>query len=377
MKLLINFSTLKAGGGQNVAMNFLYAIDSIDLKQINLYYIVADDSQIHKFLETNHKQNYFVVSQNPIKRILFELFQSKNLLKKWKIDIIYSYFGYGLFPKGYKQVIGSADSNLYFPDIDFWKGYNGTTRLKKYLVDFYRLYGVKNSNAVVFENEVLEKKAKELYNLKNTITIKPSINMVFKDQKYLFSGNVDKNIPKGLFLCGWHMNKNILKIPEIAYNLKKMNVEFQFILTAPIDNTNSMYIKFIELSQKYDVLDRCFVIGQINKEQLKSLYEQVDYVFLLSKLESFSNNIIESWYFKKLLIISDEEWAHSICKNAAFYVNRDDSKLIASDIKNLLIDKEKVENIIQNGGKEILFYPNIETRIKLEMEYIENVYKNN
>jgi len=376
MHLLINFSTLKAGGGQNVAMNFLYAIDKIQLNDINIFYFVAQNSQPHKFLETKGMKNYFVVASNPIKRILFEIIESEKMLKQWDIDIIYSYFGYGFFPKEYKQVVGSADSNLYFPEIDFWKDYKGLSRIKKYLVDQYRIFGIKQAISVVFENSALEERGTKIYKLKNTVTIKPSINMSFNDEKFIFPNSIRKDIFKGLFLCGWHMNKNVLKIPEIAFYLKKAGVDFQFILTAPIYKTNDIYIQFMKLVEKYEVQKMCFVVGQVNKEELKSLYEQVDFVFLLSKLESFSNNIIESWYFQKPLIVSNEEWAYSICKKAAYYVNRDNAKEIALKIEQLLKNQEKIDRIISTGLKELKNYPSIEERINIEMEYLYNVYKN-
>jgi len=131
MNVLINFSTLKAGGGQNVAMNFLYKVFDIKPNDINLFFLVAKNSSPHKFLQERYYKNFFVVDIHPLKRIYFEIFKSKILLEKWNIDIIYTYFGYGLFPKQYKQVSGVAVSNLFFPEIDSWEGYPIHIKLKK------------------------------------------------------------------------------------------------------------------------------------------------------------------------------------------------------------------------------------------------------
>jgi hypothetical protein len=90
------------------------------------------------------------------------------------------------------------------------------------------------------------------------------------------------------------------------------------------------------------------------------LYEQIDFVFLLSKLESFSNNIIEAWNFKKPLLISDEIWSRSICSNAAVYVPRNDVGQIVSSIEKLIEDKIFHNLIIENGSRQILSYPNID-----------------
>ena len=78
---------------------------------------------------------------------------------------------------------------------------------------------------------------------------------------------------------------------------KKAEVRFSFILTAPLDNSKE-HKNFVRMLNKYQVLDMVEMIGQVQKDNIPDLYSKVDYVFLLSKLESFSNTILETWYFK-------------------------------------------------------------------------------
>jgi glycosyltransferase involved in cell wall biosynthesis len=375
LNLLINFSTLKSGGGQNVAMNFLHAIDTMKLDDINLYFFIAEDSDIHSYFLDKEKTNFYAVPNDPIKRIIFEMFNSQKILLKEKIDIIYSYFGIGFFTKKIPQVSGSADSNLFFPEVDFWSQYHGISRLKKYIIDQYRIWGIKRASAVVFENEVLEKRAIELYDLKLTKTIKPSVNFDLESKKYTLPEYINTSIPKGLFLCGWQYNKNIMLIPEIASEFKKNNIEFHFLLTAPLDNSE-MHNSFSNLVNKYHVEDIVSVVGSVKKEELASLYEKIDYVFLLSKLESFSNNIIESWYFDKVLVVADEPWSRGICKSAAVYVDRDSVEDIANKLRHCINDDNTVKNILAEGKMMLKKYPSIEQRITMEMEFIKYVYEN-
>lgn len=375
MNLLINFSTLKKGGGQNVAMNFLYEIDKINTLAYNFFYFVAKDSDPHKFLNANGQGNFYVVPSNPYKRILFEIFQSNEILKKNKIDIIYSYFGIGIFNLKIPQVSGSADSNLYFPEIDFWSDYRGFSKIKKKIIDSYRIYGLKRASAVVFENPIMEERAKKLFKLNKTIYIKPSIklfNETISTKKYKIHNNSFK---KGLFLCGWQLNKKVMEIPKLAYQSKKSNFNITFILTAPKDNSYE-HKNFKKLVDHYDVSDIINHIGPVEKESLGILYKSVDFVFLLSKLESFSNNIIESWYYKKLLIVSDEEWSKSICEESAFYVNRDSSIEIIKRMIFLEKNPNIEKKIIKSGTKMIKQYPTIKNRILQELKFLDNVYKN-
>ena len=375
MRILFNFSFIKAGGGQNVALNF---INSINIHDYNYYYVVSNNSLIHNYLLENECNNFKVVSNNPLKRTFWEFFNGNKFIKENNIQIIYTYFGYSFFSKKTPQVIGAADSNLFFPEIDFWKEFKGIQLLKRKVIDRFRIYGLENADGIIFENELLEKKCNDLFKIKAlTKTILPSINLNY-NQKLL---NLDsltssKTIKKGLFLCSWQRHKGILLIPELASILKTHGILFNFIITAPNDKSK-IHVEFESLIKKYDVSDYISIIGSVNKSKLRSLYSQIDLVFLLSTLESFSNNIIEAWAYHKPLLISDEEWAQGLCGDSALYVNRNELNKLANSIEVILDDKDLYNSLIRNGQKKLLEYPSIKEKTNLELKFINDVLKKN
>ena len=374
MKVLLNLSTLKKGGGQNVALNFLDALGRADSKQIEFHYVVVKNSSIHKFLNSMGLKNISFMPENPILRIIKEFLLAKSIIRINNIDIVYTYFGIGLYPKSIPQVSGSADSNIFFPEINFWSDYSKLKKYIKKIIDKYRIWGLKRMTAIVFENEIIHKRGCEIFKLQNTIYIKPSINASYNNVVYNLPIEIKKEIKKGLFFCGWHRNKNFMIIPFLAAELRKRNINFHFMITANKDNSLD-YIKFQEQVEKFGVQDMISVIGSIKKEEISSLYEQIDFVFLLSKLESFSNNIIEAWYFKKPLIISNELWAKSICKEAAVYVNRENSVELINELERYLKNKELLEKVIIKGCENLLEYPTIEERTNQELNYLKLVYE--
>lgn len=375
IRVLVNFATLKQGGGQNVAMNFLYAVGSTPglLDGFFIFYLVAKDSEPHRFLEKMGADNYRVFSRNPTIRILQEIFYGSLIVHRNNFDVIYSYFGYGQFFTRIPQICGAADSNLFFPEIDFWSQYRGLSLLKKRLVDIYRLSNIKRAHAVIFENAVMEERARKIYTLKRTKVILPSIAISDSSENKQFL-SFRPGVARGLFLCGWQLNKNVFLIPEIAAVLKARGCDFQFILTAPLDGSEN-HRKFEELVRKYGVEELVSLIGPVGKDHLGDLYRSIDFVLLLSKLESFSNNIIEAWFYHRPLLISDELWAHSICGDAAIYVNRDSAEYISSKIMVLIEDEIMRTTVIENGRAALAGYPTIEERISQEMEYVRHVSK--
>lgn len=375
MKILINFSTLKTGGGQNVGLNFITSLNKSEYAIKNCHFVIAKKSDIHFYFISNGLTNFTIMPHNPITRMIKELIIGRRIISKYNINIVYTYFGIGLYPKSIPQITGSADSNLFFPEIDFWRGYKGFSLIKRKLVDKYRIWGLKRASGIIFENFIMQKRFHELYDFtKLTTFIKPSLVKDYQNKKFVFPKSVPVNITKGLFLCGWHLNKNIMIIPELASKLKKM-IDFHFILTAPIDESY-IHKEFKRLVDKFDVKDQITITGVVKKDELASLYDQIDFVFLLSKLESFSNNIIESWSFKKLLVISDEFWARSICKDAALYVKRNSIDDISEKILKIIGDDVTKKKIIENGINELRTYPSIEQKTKLELQFIKYVYKN-
>jgi glycosyltransferase involved in cell wall biosynthesis len=375
MNVLLNLSTLKRGGGQNVGLNFLDSLDRVDTKNINFYFVVATNTEIYRALIKKKNCALIIMPKNPLYRIAKEIIVGGNIIKKFKIDIIYTYFGIGFFPKFVPQISGSADSNLYFPEINFWSEYSGTKKYIRKLIDSYRVWGLKRMKALIFENEIMQKRCSEIYHIPNTIFIKPSINPDYESVHYNLPKNVTSKKYKGLFLCGWQRNKNFMIIPPLAAEFKKANFDFHFILTAPIDNSAD-HVAFLLQMERYGVADMISIVGPVKKPEIKSLFQQIDYVFLLSKLESFSNNIIEAWYFNKTLVISDELWSRAICQGAAIYVSRNDANDITNKVISAIQNESLKNDIIQQGRSLLSEYPTIDQRTQQEIEYVKYIYRN-
>lgn len=375
MRILLNLATLKKGGGQNVALNFLECLDRQELNDFDFVFVVVRGSALHEYLLKKHAMKIILMPSNPIFRMIREFILGGGILRRNKINIIYTYFGIGLYPKFIPQVSGSADSNIYFPEINFWSEYKGIKRGSRKVIDAYRKWGLKRVDAIIFENKSMQSNCEKLFGITQTIFIKPSINTNYPDQKYNLPLIAKRSKYVGLFFCGWQRNKNFMLIPYLAEELKKNGIDFHFVLTAQNDNSED-HILIQDLSKKLGVERQISVVGPVNKSEIKSLYEQIDFVFLLSKLESFSNNIIEAWNFKKPLLISDDLWSRSICNKAAVYVARNDVKNIVSSIEKLIGDRNFYNSIIENGKHEISTYPSIDEKTIQELNFIRKVYEN-
>lgn len=374
MKILVNLSMLKRGGGQTVALNFVDVIPSINSEDV-FYFAVCRNTELDEAVKRVVKSTQIIyLSHNPYIRIFQERTLLEYYLSKNHIDVVYTYFGYTNIDKRIPQVSGVADSNLFFPDIDFWEGYSGIVRLYKKMIDSYRVHGYKKADALIFENEAMMRQSTKILGEKKVTFIRPSVSgLPSKGKEEEKGAETKQETYIGLLLCGWQYNKNILKIPEVVYQVRRLGIDYRFYITTEKDKS-AICKQFMRDVEKYNVEEYISLIGNVRKDSLRELYEKIDHVFLLSKLESFSNNIIEAWCYERPLLVADEEWSHSICKEGAIFVKRDDAKMIAETIADIL-HGDRASRVVHMGRRLLLQYPSPLEKACTEIEYVKSVFE--
>lgn len=378
MNVLINLIPIKKGGGQQVATNFV--IQTLKRRDVVPTFLVTEGTNIHRLLE-KEKSNLVIIKDSIRHRVAFQLLELNNVIEKYEINIIYTLFGPGLHSSKVKSVTGSAYSNIYFPEIPFWEEYPIVQRIKRSIIDRYRLKSTLRSSAIIFENESMLRRAHSLFKFpkEQTIYIPPSISEHTSTEpsasfiKRL--GAINKDQYNILILSGWHKNKKIESIPYILSELnKKGEKDVRFIISVDPDNIQS--IKLMEKARELGVEGQILLFGSVKPEEVYPLFEKIDSVMLLSLLESFSNNIIEAWNFQKLLFISNEEWSRAICKDGAVYVDRNDVFDISDKIIKFKTDSGLRNNIISNSINIFQTYPTPEEKVNIQIDFLKKIYNN-
>jgi len=320
-------------------------------------------------------RNIISLPSSATRRIVCEITKENKYIRENKIDVVYSCFGHALIRRRVCQICGVADSNLLFPEIDFWEGYQGLSRVKKWLVDEYRKWGYRRAAGLVYENAAMEERSKRIFGKeKDSIFIKPSFSIGINNQECNIAVPSCKGYVNCLFLCGWQRNKGILIIPEMVKVATKKQLNMEFYISANWDKSDQVCAEFIKKAEQYNSLEHIHLLGRVDKSQIMDLYNKMDLVFLLSKLESFSNNIIEAWHYEKPLIIADEEWAHGICNDAALYVDRDSAENIIDSIVAAM-GSGTLDQLVEKGKQEFMTYPTVEEKVDAEIEYVKKVWR--
>ena len=375
MNILIDTTSLTQGGGQKVAWNFINELLDHPRENHSFSFFCARGTAIHDALLDRGAENVCAAPASTGGRILWQLTEAPRLLRRIRPDVIYLMFGACLYPRRYCQVCGEADSNLFFPEVDFWSEYSGLKKKWKCLKDYYRVFMLKRADGIIFENQAMLERCKKLYpELKDRICfIKPSISK--RDEKQNPPQTENKNFFSLLMLCSWQPNKNYAVMPAVLRILKDRNIPVKLSFSVGWEDQNAEAKKFHALLKKYDVEDLVEFLGTVPPHAIPETYEKTDAVLLLSKLESFSNNIIEAWKFGRPIIVSDMEWSRSIIGDAGCFVNRDDPADIADAVEKIASDKVYRDSLIRQGTEMLQCYPDISQHVDMVMDFLKKVGK--
>jgi glycosyltransferase involved in cell wall biosynthesis len=378
MKILFNFIPIKKGGGQQVAISFINVLKDLPA-YLSSTFVVTRGTEVEKLLSQLKSPGLTIIDDNYYSRFRFEKFKLKKLVKINQVDIIFTMFGPDLPKVGIPSVVGSAYSNLFFPEIDFWKGFTFRQRVLLKLIDKFRIKRTIQADGIVFENSSMMKRSKELFNYPTdqAIFVKPSIAKTIPTTS--FSSQIKSicaEFPshfKLLLLSTWQKNKNMDQIPFILRELYNRSVfDVTFIMTVSRDHPLS--VELLEVAKNFGVEENILFTDSVKPSDVPYLYSKIDAVLLLSTLESFSNNIIESWTFKKPLLISNLEWAKAICNESAIYVDPFNPKHVANEIMQLKSMEDLYFKMVQKGLKEIESYPSPEEKVLEQIAFVESIY---
>lgn len=370
MKILINCSNLKVGGGLQVAHSFLNHIKN---NSIHTFVVVLSKelrSQINKdeFCD-NFKFFDYNISTSPLKALFGKDKFLNKLVKTEGIEKVLSIFGPTYWKPSVLHVAGYAKPHYVYKDSPFFKTLSLVELLKLKLKEFFHMQDFKRNNAVIItENGDVSERLKAILKFKKVYTVTNYYNQVF-DNRNEWSHDLDLSAFKGctlLTISANYPHKNLVIIKNVIENLNIYYPDFEYRFVLTLDNSE------IFQHANDDILKRLVFLGKVNISQCPLLYERSDLVFLPTLLECFTATYAESMRMRKPILTSDLNFARGLCSEAAVYFDPLDPKEIADKIFFLATNRGERDVLIDNGIKQLLKFDNYSTRAKKYLEIIVN-----
>lgn len=367
MRILINASNLKAGGGLQVADSFLSQLCNFNSHEF-LVVLPHQLEYLQPLLES-YPNTQFKVYNTPasLQGVIWGYSSFlNNLVAEYNIDLVFTIFGPPLWKPSVPHIVGFARPQLIYPDSPFFTKMNWVKRLKSWAMEHIKLYNFRIcSNTIIVETEDVQHRLSKLLIDIPIYTVTNNINQIFLDSKEWSKTVLPAPFSGFTLLCisANHPHKNLKIIPLVIAELRRISPEFsfRFIVTLtekelPIPEEYKSYVVFL---------------GKIQIRQCPLLYRQANAMFLPTLLECFSASYPEAMYMKCPILTSNLSFAHGLCGDSAIYFDPLNPKDIAEKILYLARNKEVQNSLIAKGAAQLSFFDSFDTRAEKYLQIIE------
>ena len=375
MKLLINTATTNKGGGVQVAKSFIEECKELSE---NEYFVVLGEN-ISKTININSFSKNFTFYDAPFRPATKVFTWSshnyflKRIEKEWKPDVVFTTSGPSYWRPKVKHVMGYNLPHYIYSDSPYFSVIPFSANIKwKFRKIVAKFFFKRDADALVVQTDDVKERVKKLLSKNRVFTVSNTIS-----DHYLSPKEVAKKLPakaknqfRLLTLSAWYPHKNLSIIPKVLDVLiERGHTNIVFVVTLP----------------KGDMAKLCHVdkyaaqllnIGPVKIEEGASLYQECDAMFLPTLLECFSASYAEAMQLQKPIITSDMGFAHTVCKDAALYVNPMDENEIASKIITLSKSKELQEDLVRNGVERLQMFGSSRDRAKRYIQICQSLVNN-
>lgn len=378
MKIAVNtISTKKhAGGAYQIAYNFL--METLKHQDdVEWYYITSSDvdDAVGKEFASIRGQRYFVFPTQPdfkgsYRRVKKELAQWED---KYKPDVVYTISSPCYFSFKTTEVMRFANAWITNPNKESW----GVLPWKKWFeMRFYRIVQIrllKKAKYIVTQSETVKQGLVRITGLaQNHIKVVPNVlPKVFSDTTVERKG---RNEVFDVICAAAHSpHKNLEIIPDVLKALKEnhkiTNVRFHLTIT----EDNPFLEKIVKRCEDYGIENGIVNHGRCSQKQLCAIYNNSDFCFLPSLLETFSASSLEAMYFGLCIVASDFDFNREVIADAGLYYEAMNASDAADKIAMLVNDDILCQGLRMKMRIRLPLYNDYEKHFMAIKNFLQNV----
>lgn len=350
MRIAINALSAVAGGGVTYLNQLFKHLSEIDVQN---EYLIITTKKGKEVLYANYKNfqilSFRIPSLSTILRLIWEQVWLWFILKKYKVDILYSPANIGLILYPFPTVIMIQTMAPF--DKEMIKKQNVYYKLKFNLLRVLTSLSVRRANSVIFISDKARKELSHYYKLQ-----KDKTSLIYHGKSELFKVDLDYNRLQE-FKRKYNLDKFILYVSNIykyknffelihAFSLIKdqINPHLKLALVGKsFDEQYTESLKALVVSEEMN--DRIIFFGHIPYEELPCFYALCQLFVYPSTCENCPNILIEAMACGAPILASNIEPMPEICQDAAIYFDPFNKEDIAEKIKTVLKDRNLIQKL--------------------------------
>lgn len=371
MRILINASNLKLGGGVQVADSVCNKLNCFPDHQFIVVLSSFMDGTAERIKSYGNVEIVRYDIKNSFQTLVFgrDSFLDR-LVENKHIDCVLTIFGPSRWNPKVPHLSGFAMSHLVLTNSPYFRQMKAMEKIKTNLrLKVVNKAFVRSTRYFYTENEFISKLLREKWNNENIYTVTNYYNQIFdnpdswtKMELPPFSGitllTVATNYP----------HKNLSIAIDIAKILKERykDLKFRFVFTVSPD----------DFSVPDELKENFLLLGKVDIAQCPSLYQQSDIAFQPTLLECFTATYPEAMRMNVPIVTTDLEFARGLCGDAALYYSPLDADEAAELINRIANDSALRNQLVEKGKQELKKFDNYDQRVTKLIQLCELIAKN-
>lgn len=345
MKILINASNLKAGGGLQVAdsiCRLLYMFPAYEFEVVLSEELKQTGNAIHRF---GNVRLYYYTFRNTIRSLLFmkDSFLD-GLVKNSNVDVVLTIFGPSRWKPQVPHLCGFARAQVLPMDTPYFT----RASIKERLFNAVIKRSFKRSSDYYWtENSAITGLLKKVFPRKQVFTVSNNYNQIYDNmaewQPFALPSFDGITL---LTVSNSYPHKNLIIAKSIAELLLTKHPGFRFRFVFTISETD-----YPELDN--NLREHFLFVGTVSVSECPSLYKQADIMFQPSLLECFTATYPEAMKMGVPIITTDLDFSRGLCGDAALFYSATSADDAAEKIFDLSTDTELYSKLQLKGLEQL------------------------
>ncbi|RLE38321.1 hypothetical protein DRJ17_04340 [Candidatus Woesearchaeota archaeon] len=178
-----------------------------------------------------------------------------------------------------------------------------------------------------------------------------------------------------LVFTAYYSHKNLESIPEVAAALKAIDGKRKYCFVLTLESESSGWRSIQAQAVKLGVEDDIVNIGTQPVHLGPTLYRSCDALFMPTLLETFTATYPEAMAMKRPIITTDLDFARDICQDAAMFFIPDNARSAAEAIVAVSSDLELAERLVAAGERRLNDFGSSKERFQKCLNLLEETAK--
>jgi len=368
MRILVNATNLRIGGGVQRAVEFVRA--SVAYDRDHEYHYALSDVVARNLagVADLHGQRILIAEASPARPLAGRgtIRALHGLEEQVRPDVVFSIFGPTYTRFRSPHLMGFAVPWVTHPNPHAWRSLRSPLTRAWYRAWILRaVHSTRRADRWVLETAVAaDGLARALGVDRDHCHVVPNVCGEHYFRAARDGVEADGRLAKArasdfdlLVFSAWYPHKRLELVPRVAAELRRRDPSRRYRFFLTIDAASAPWARIRREARARGVAAEVVNLGPIPVADGPGLYQAADALFLPTVLESFTASYLEAMCMKRPIVTTDLPFAREVCGDAALCFPPDDVAAAAAAITHLASEERLAQELVRKGSRRLEDFP--------------------